>query len=127
MSLIDNNSTKSNDDCISSISCSIINDTESACSSPIIQHPFPNECNFDLKALSNDEMKGDELITSFNCYFREEGLTSFLNLYVEFNNAYSVFNKDIILQLFDFIEKIAVDETYIYLNRKHAEYCKIKY
>ena len=126
MSSVDNNSTKSDDDGISSISCSILNDTDSVCSSPIIQHPFPNECNFNLKAIVNNHLNEEELITCFNCYYREEGLSSLLNLYVEFNNPYSVFSKDIIIQLLEFIEKIAVNETYIYLNRKHTEYCNIK-
>ena len=110
---------------ISVKSVSLADDIDSLYSSPIIFSRFPGECHFKLKAVKNSSITNkDEVISTFNCIYYETEAKSSLDVYIENFNLYSVLNKETVIKLLEFIEKIGVEESYVYVNRDHAEYSK---
>ncbi len=135
MSLLNNCELSTNSDSeseiseISSISVksiSLEDDNDSLCSSPIIYSRFPSECHFKLKAVQNSTITNkDEVISTFDCIYYETEVKSILNIYIENFNLYSFLNKATVIKLLEFIEKIGVKESYVYVNRGHSEYSKL--
>lgn len=80
---------------------------------------------FLLKALKyNIETDKEEVISTFNCAYIYNKNQKSLIIYIEPDNSYSSFSKDLVLKLFDLIDKLDVKATYMYLNKKHKEYGK---
>jgi hypothetical protein len=113
---------------ISSISVksySLCDDEESISSSFLIDKNFPNECEFQLKAVQKNLITNkEEVISTFQCEYSETPTNSSLLIFIENINSYSAFNKETMLKLLEFISKISVRETFVFINRNHSEYSK---
>ncbi len=60
---------------------------------------------------------------TLTCYFNEGEQIS-ISVYVELHNEYKIFTKDFILRLLEFFEKLSIDKSIIFINRRHKDYSK---
>lgn len=59
---------------------------------------------------------------TLNCVFYD-GEKNFVVVYIEQVNEYNLFSKDFIMKLLEFFNHLTIEESFIYVNRKHKEFC----
>ncbi len=63
---------------------------------------------------------------TLTCFFNEgdQDHTS-VSVYIELQNDFKLFTKEFVLRLLDFFEKLSIDKSLVFINRKHKDYCKL--
>ena len=89
-----------------------------------VKHIIPKKQIFQINALVfNIETQRKEVYTKFNCYFDND--YNSLLLVINDNARYVDFSKEIMMNLFDFVQKAKMSSIYLLISKTNKQYIRI--
>ena len=89
-----------------------------------LKSQIPKSQIFEINSLIfNITKHKKEILTKFNCFFDEK--SNSLSLIISKDVCFSDFTKEIMMNLFDFAQKVGIETIYFLVAKKNAQYLRI--
>ena len=89
-----------------------------------LKSQIPKSQIFEINSLIfNITKHKKEILTKYNCFFDEK--SNSLSLIISEDVCFSDFTKEIMMNLFDFAQKVGIETIYFLVAKKNAQYLRI--
>ena len=89
-----------------------------------LKSQIPKSQIFEINSLIfNITKHKKEILTKYNCFFDEK--SNSLSLIISEDLCFSDFTKEIMMNLFDFAQKVGIETIYFLVAKKNAQYLRI--
>ena len=89
-----------------------------------LKSKIPKSQIFEINSLIfNITKHKKEILTKYNCFFDEK--SNSLSLIISEDVCFSDFTKEIMMNLFDFAQKVGIETIYFLVAKKNAQYLRI--